>query len=67
MLLGIFCVISLLSSVACCVAAGGFGTLSWLWVLPLSFVGTFVAALVLWFAVLVILGAAAVSELEKKE
>ena len=51
MLLGLIILLSALVSVGCCVMAEG---LSWLWLLPLSFAGAFVAFLALALAFLVL-------------
>lgn len=49
MLLATFCVLSLVIAVAICAAGGAFGSLAWLWVLPVSFLGGFLGLLVLAF------------------
>lgn len=45
MLLNLICLLSALAAVGICFAAGGFGSLGWLWLLPLGFVGTFLLCL----------------------
>ena len=47
MLLTLILAASLLSSVGACLGGGCFESLAWLWVLPLSFVGSFLGLLVL--------------------
>ena len=47
MLLSLILAASLLSSVGICLGGGCFGSLAWLWVLPLSFAGCFLGLLVL--------------------
>ena len=47
MLLSLILAASLLSSVGACLGGGCFGSLAWLWVLPLSFAGCFLGLLVL--------------------
>jgi len=54
MLIAIVCAISILTSAGICVYAGGFESLAWLWILPVSFIGSFLvlavlAFLFLWF------------------
>ena len=45
-------------SAAVCVSGGCFAGLSWLWVLPLTFFGTFLAGLVLFFLMVLVMAAA---------
>lgn len=49
MLLGTFCVLSLVIAVAICAVGGTFGSLAWLWVLPVGFLSCFLGLLVLAF------------------
>ncbi len=49
MLLLTLFVLSVLSAVGVCLGSGGFQSLSWLWVLPVSFAGTFLLLAVLVF------------------
>ena len=49
MLLGIVSVLSILIAAAVCFAADAFGTLAWLWVLPVSLLGSFLALAALAF------------------
>ena len=57
MLLGIFSALSALSAFLICVGADAFEGFSWLWVLPVGFFGTFVALIILWFVLLLIMAA----------
>ena len=41
MVLGIYAAVAVLSAVGVCWGTGGFETLTWLWLLPVSFVGAF--------------------------
>ena len=58
MVFGIFVGISVLSAVGICLGGGAFASLNWLWVLPVSFVGTFLGLLVLVFLLLLAMSAA---------
>jgi len=49
MLRCIMLTLALLMAVGICVGAGGFGSLAWLWVLPVSFLGSFLALAVALF------------------
>ena len=49
MLLNLICVLSALVALGICAAAGGFGSLAWLWLLPLGFAGCFVLCAVVCF------------------
>ena len=55
MLLGAISALSLVSGLAVCFGAGAFGGLSWLWILPLTFLGTFLILTGIGFAFLLIL------------
>ena len=57
MLLGIICAVSLLSAVGTCLASGAFFSLTWLWVLPVSFVGSVLGWVILYFLFLCVLAA----------
>ena len=57
MLLGIISALSALSAFLICVGADAFYGFSWLWVLPAGFFGTFVVLIILWFVLLLIMGA----------
>ena len=65
MLLGIISALSALSAFLICVGADSFYGFSWLWVLPVGFFGTFVALVLLWFLLLVIM--AALVDMEKPQ
>lgn len=52
MLLGLITLLSALLASGGCLLAGAFATLQWLWLLPLSFAGAFLALLLLAFAFL---------------
>ena len=58
MLLGGISLFSALSAAGICFSAQAFDSLNWLWLLPASFVGTFLSLVVLWFLLLVIMGTA---------
>ena len=49
MLLNLICVLSALVALGICAAAGGFGSLAWLWMVPLGFVGSFLLCAVVCF------------------
>ena len=55
MLIKIILVLSILIALGICFLAGGFGGLSWLWVLPVSFVGAFAVQVLIAFLFLYIL------------
>lgn len=57
MLLVIICAISLLLAVGTCLMSGAFMGLSWLWVLPVSFVGSVLGWVILYFLFLCVLAA----------
>ena len=54
-MIGIFAGIALISAVLACVSAEAFATLAWLWLLPVSFLGSFLALLLLWCALLLVM------------
>ena len=54
MLLNLIYLLSALAALGICAAAGGFSALTWLWLLPLGFVGCFVLCLLICLAVLLI-------------
>ena len=58
MVLGVFLVVSVLVALGICLGAGAFASLNWLWVAPVSFVGAFLGLLVLFFLVMLGMGAA---------
>ena len=49
MLLNLICVLSALVALGICAAAGGFGSLAFMWLLPLGFVGSFLLCAVVCF------------------
>ena len=57
MLLGIITIISLLSAVGTCLLSGAFWGLGWLWVLPTTFIGSFLGWVILYFLFLCLLAA----------
>ena len=65
MLIGVFLAISLSVATGVCVAAGGFTGLMWLWLLPVCAAGSFLLLLILWFMLMVIMGA--VADMETKQ
>ena len=58
MLFGVFLAISVLTAVGICVGTGAFEALSWLWVLPVSFVGVFFGLVILLFLLMLVMAAA---------
>ena len=58
MLFGVFLAISVLTAVGICAGTGAFDALGWLWMLPVSCVGTFLALLVLFFLLMLVMAAA---------
>lgn len=57
MLLGIISALSVLSAFLICVGADGFYDFTWFWMLPAGFFGTFIALVLLWFLMMVVMGA----------
>lgn len=57
MVFGIFAGLSVLCGLLTCVSAGAFGGLQWIWMLPVSALGSFVGLLVLVFTMLLIMAA----------
>lgn len=57
MLVGIFAAVSVLSAGLLCLGADGFSGLQWLWLLPVSFAGTFFVLIMLWAILLLVMGA----------
>lgn len=55
MLIGIFGCVAAVAAVAVCLLTDAFTCLAWLWVLPVSFVGAYLAALLLWLLLLVVM------------
>ena len=58
MLFGAFLAISVLTAVGICVGSGAFDAAGWLWVLPVSFVGTFLGLVILLFLLMLVMAAA---------
>ena len=54
MLLNLICVFSALAALGICAGVGGFSTLTWLWLLPLGFVGCFLLGLLACLVLLLI-------------
>ncbi len=52
MLIAIFALVSALSAIGICMAAGGFESLNWIWILPVCLVGGFLLLLILWCVML---------------
>ena len=65
MVLGAVAVIAAIISAVICGFAGGFGSLAWLWMLPVGWLGAFLGVLVLAF--LLVLAMCAVVDLDKEE
>ena len=65
MVFGIIAVVAAVISTVICGLAGGFGSLAWLWMLPVGWVGAFVCVLLLAF--LMVLVMCACVDLEKEE
>lgn len=65
MLLGGICVISILTAVFVCLCCGCFASLAWLWVLPLTLVGSFLVLLI--FAFLFLLVAIQIIRMDKPQ
>ena len=55
MVLGIYAAVAVLSAVGVCWGTGGFETLTWLWLLPVSFVGAFLCLLILTFLLVTVM------------
>ena len=58
MALGIYLALSGLSALGICLAAEGFATLQWMWLLPLGFAGSFLCLLVLTFLLVLVMSLA---------
>ena len=65
MLMGTIAVLSAIFSVLICFGANGFGTLAWLWILPVSFVGLFLGLAILAF--LALWGLTAIVDMNKPQ
>lgn len=57
MLLGIISALSAVTAFGICVGADAFDGFSWLWILPAGFFGAFVALILLWVVLLIVMGA----------
>ena len=55
MLIWIFSLLSVLSTVGICLAADAIAGLQWLWMLPVSFIGSFLLMIVLWLLMVLIM------------
>ena len=55
MVLGIYVAAAALSAVGVCWGTGGFESLNWLWLLPVSFVGAFLCLLILTFLLVLVM------------
>ena len=55
MVLGVYAAVAVLSAVGVCWGTGGFETLTWLWLLPVSFVGAFLCLLILTFLLVTVM------------
>ena len=65
MLTGLFIALSLITSLGVCLLTEAFAGFSWLWLLPLTAIGTFIILLALWFLLLVIMYR--ITDMEKKQ
>lgn len=54
MFLNLICGLSALAAAGICFAAGGFGSMNWLWLLPLGFVGCFLLYLLVCYLVVLV-------------
>ena len=55
MLVGIISALSALSAFTICLVADGFFNFNWLWMLPAAFFGTFIALILLWLLLVIIM------------
>ena len=67
MLIGIFLGISVSVALGTCLLADAFSGLMWLWLLPVTGVGTFLVLAGLWFLLLVVMGSTADLEAKQEE
>ena len=67
MAIGIIAVLSVIFSVALCAGTGGFGTLAWLWLLPVGWLGCFLGILLLLFALVLVMCALVDLDKEQKQ
>ena len=65
MVIGVIAVIAAMVSALICVCAGGFGSLAWLWMLPVGWLGAFLGILLLAFGLVLIM--CAFVDLNKEE
>ena len=65
MVIGVIAVLSAILSAALCVSTGAFGSMAWLWVLPVGFLGSFLGIFLLAF--LLVLVMCVLVDLEKEE
>ena len=67
MVIGTIAAIAAVLSVVLCLCTGGFGSLVWLWLLPLGWLGAFVGILLLLFLMVLVMCAFVVIEKEETE
>ena len=67
MAIGIIAVLSVIFSVVLCAGTGSFGTLAWLWLLPVGWLGGFLGILLLIFALVLIMCALVDLDKEQKQ
>ena len=67
MVIGMVAVIAAMISAVICICAGGFGSLAWLWMLPVGWLGAFLGVLVLAFLTVLVMCAFVDLEKEEKE
>ena len=67
MVLGAYLLIAILSAVGVCFAAEAFSSLQWLWVLPVSFAGSFLSLLILTFLLVWVMSLAVKMEKPQEE
>ena len=65
MVIGVIAVLSAILSAALCVSTGAFGSMAWLWMLPVGFLGSFLGIFLLAF--LLVLVMCVLVDLEKEE
>ena len=67
MVIGMVAVIAAMISAVICTCAGGFGSLAWLWMLPVGWLGAFLGVLALAFLMVLVMCAFVDLEKEEKE
>ena len=67
MVFGIVAVIAVIVSAVICAVAGGFGSLAWLWMLPVGWLGVFLGIIVLVFILVLIMTALVDLDKEQQE